>query len=743
MIECAQCGTANMFDGAAFCRSCGAKLDGPRAVATATKTSKKNRQDQDTPENFNRSAERADHADQADHVAADHPDNDLEVRESYEEPENQGNEDQDLDRLNAQDLDSDRMAGNFSAQPAAGEASGTTDSHKPNASDFDRALETYNRQADEPQQLSAADDEGHESLEIESAADVLMRTQADEKVEQPEPRSSLTPGEAQKPSADGSPLQEAVSASERQQLLDNLNKTLHPNSEAHPATDSGDDSVSDSAPATTLPSAYDDIDSDQVDIGWGATPEIDADTDSPAHDILHYRGNKVLLAMTPPPRQGETIKFRGKKYALRKGPLDKKTLGLSAALVLVLLAIILVQQLTAPVPPEPALFGVVKNSETNEVLAGVNVSIPQLDIFTITDEYGSFRFAGLHNNTYQVRLEGELYEAKFYPVSITDNNSAFLQASLDPILNQPKQSRSAVDDEPQETKPRVGQLKISCNVEDASVIVNGKDLGTTGRTFSRMKIGEHELLVRKEGYQDFTQPIKIDPGELTEVNVNLLAVEPDEPKVATAADHFEKAEELMQLHKYTEAAGHYTLALAKDKDYVQAYLRRAEANVALKKDLAARADYRAAADFYLNSNRYRNAIVCFDKILELAPNSVGALQMRGWAKIWNDDKEGGLFDLNRALSIVPEDVDARFQVGKALYVTGNFKEAEKALKKLKDDADKKPEIYAYLALTHLARGDEKDARKSYEKFQQYANSTLQARMSAENDWQKLLAIQEN
>ncbi len=581
-----------------------------------------------------------------------------------------------------------------------------------------------------------------------------MRTQTEEDVKDPRGGASIRKDTGIKPAANSSmqssgskpgDLQgecETVSAAEKQQLLENLDKTL--NGQAHESTTEAESSPLPPA-AEDDPVILNQQPSDETEV-QGAIPSSEDDpiTDTPAHDIVYMRGNKVLLALTPPPRPGEAIKFRGKKYTLTKGPLDKKTLGVAAALVLVFAIVILVQQLAAPAVPQPMLFGIVKNSETNEVLAGVNVSIPKLNIFTVTDEYGAFRFAGLGNNTYQVKVESDLYQARTYPVNIADNGSAFLHASLEPLSHNGRSSgkRTAANDKPAVTKPQLGQLKINCNVEDAQVIVNGKDLGTTERTFTRMKTGNLTLLVRHEGYDDFTQPIKIDPGETTVVAVNLLKTAPEKPKELTAADHFAKAEELMQYHKYTEAAGHYTLALAKDHDYVQAYLRRADANVALGKNLAARADYRAAADYYLNSGRYTNALQCFNKILDLSPNSVGALQMRGWCKIWSNDKQGGLFDLNRALSIVPNDVDARFQVGKALYVIGNYKEAEKSLQKLKDDADQKPEIYAYLALTSLARGDEKDARKAYQKFQELASSTLQARLSTESAWDKLVSLEE-
>ena len=132
---------------------------------------------------------------------------------------------------------------------------------------------------------------------------------------------------------------------------------------------------------------------------------------------------------------------------------------------------------------------------------------------------------------------------------------------------------------------------------------------------------------------------------------------------------------------------------------MQAYLRRAEANEASNKTMNARADFRSAADVYLHSNRFAEAINCYDKIIAMAPNASDAYQLRGWAKISSGNYDGGLKDLEKALSFNKDDTQSQFEYGKALYITNNYKESEKILKKIRKYGDDSPEIYAYLALT--------------------------------------------
>lgn len=225
--------------------------------------------------------------------------------------------------------------------------------------------------------------------------------------------------------------------------------------------------------------------------------------------------------------------------------------------------------------------------------------------------------------------------------------------------------------------------------------------------------------------------------------VTLEDARPSAPAEYTAQDFFTQAETLFGEQQYVEAVGYYTLALAKDNTMVKAYLRRAEAHLAAGKKLNARADYRSAADLYLNAGQYAQAIGCYDKIIAFQPDAADAYTLRGWARIASGNYDGGAADLEKSLSFSPEDKQAQIDVGKAYYMVGRYKDAEKVLKKLKKFGDESPEIYGYLALSHLAMGNEGEARKTYEQFRKAASSSVVARMSTESGWQRLTALAGN
>jgi Flp pilus assembly protein TadD len=440
---------------------------------------------------------------------------------------------------------------------------------------------------------------------------------------------------------------------------------------------------------------------------------------------------------------GEKITYGNHQYTIKKGSIDRKQLIIGGAAGLIVIAVLLIMGFGGSSMPKPSLYGVITDAGTKEVLAGISVSIPQTGASTVTNEAGMFTFPGLPDGRFDIKIEGTLYEAQMMPTSITNGESKMIHGSLSPLPSQGATYAStairSTNENVVSSGPLFGALKVKCGVSDAMVLVDGKALGSANQTFKKVTPGTHTIEVKRDGYEVWEQQVKIDEDQTTTLTVNLTEARAAGPVEYTANDFFQQAEALFTEKNYTEAIGYYTLALAKDNSFVQSYLRRAEANEASNKSMNARADFRSAADLYLHSNRFAEAVTCYDKIIEIAPNASDAFQLRGWAKISSGNYEGGLKDLEKALSFNKDDTQSQFEYGKALYITNNYKESEKALKKIRKYGDDSPEIYGYLALTYLAQGNESDARKNYDAFTKRASSAQSARMTTESGWQRLTA----
>ncbi|MGB5105928.1 MAG: tetratricopeptide repeat protein [Candidatus Zixiibacteriota bacterium] len=730
MIECSKCGSENHFDGAAFCKTCGSQLHAKVAIEIADPVSPL-------------SATTKIQTTKIAAPAADIMANDEFTVEDVTDP---ADSEAELKKIDA-------------SVPEGG---------------IDKLLSLYGN--DEPiEEAQAGAEIESASLGIESASDFLLRQQTSS----PSPVSTVQPQveNVANPPIDklseiqaklthiedtdqqvknplGGPRRKKKESSvpndEKDRLLSSLSKSLHTETTYAPVSEPNLGELNLHIEATQNSN-------DPEELTFGAPvqdatqlpslPVVDSDPAIEVEPVVLLRGKNLSFPDDVRLFPGDHIEFHDQKYTIRKGAVDKRSWILGGVLVGVLVIIMIVQSLTAPAPMKATVFGVVTNSETNEVLAGISVTIPQLNMLTVTDEHGIFKFAGVADGRYDVKVEGGLYEARFFPIVIQNNQSDIVYGSVNPILPQssvstPTQSSVAEASIP-ENQPEYGTLKISSNVTDALVLVDGKSLGKVSQTFKRMKPGNRNIVIRAEGYQEVAQVVNIIGGETTELTANLLSLQSNTPVEYTAEDFFEQAETLHAEQKFIEAVGYYTLALAKDNSMVKAYLRRGEAHLQAGKKLNARADYRSAADLYINSGMYSQAIACYDKIIEFQPNASDAYSLRGWAQIAGGNYDDGLRDLQKALSFTPDDTQALFDVGKANYVTNRYKEAEKLLKKIRKHADENPEIYGYLALTQLALGNENDARKSFDAFRKVASSAQVARMSTESGWQRLTALAGN
>ncbi len=735
MIECSKCGSENHFDGAAFCKRCGAELSAKVAVEVIPEPNQLNQTEKIRIKGKSAAVETASSSEEF-------------TVEDVSDPEDKAEE---LKRLS----------------PSTQEGG------------IDKLLTLYGNDSPIEQAQSDVEDDAAEtkSLGIESASDYLLREQptvdlgqstTTPVIDKPtgqhldkltEIQAKLTHIDDNEPEIKnpmGSPksktVASAVPVDEKHRLLDSLNKSLHnePLSSLQNSVTQSRKTESTFATVSTDSSRTDNVilQNQQSEAVTMEETVVVPEPIVPTTPVAYIRGNKLTFPNNTRMLPGDRVVHNDREYVVRPGAIDKRSWILGGILAAVLVIIMIVQSLTAPEPMKATLFGVATNSETNEVLAGISVSIPQLNISTVTDEHGVFKFAGVADGRYDVKFEGELYEARFFPIIIQNNQSDILYGTVTPLL--PKSSRTStptrsvtVASVPSDDQPEYGTLKIQCNVADASVLLDGKTLGKTSQVFKRLKPGTRNIVIQADGYQEIAQVVNVVAGQTTELTANLLSLNDNKPVEYTADDFFEQAEVLFGEQKYIEAVGYYTLALAKNSSMVKSYLRRAEAHLQAGKPLNARADYRSAADLYINSGMYNQAIACYDKIISFQPDASDAFSLRGWAKIAVGDFDNGLSDLQKVLNFSPEDQQAQFDLGKAYYITNRYKDAEKILKKIRKNGDEYPEIYGYLALTELAQGDESDARKAYDSFRKVASSGQIARMSTQSGWQRLTALAGN
>jgi formylglycine-generating enzyme required for sulfatase activity len=73
-------------------------------------------------------------------------------------------------------------------------------------------------------------------------------------------------------------------------------------------------------------------------------------------------------------------------------------------------------------------------------------------------------------------------------------------------------------------EPIIGRIQLSISPEDAEVLVDGRAVGAGSRTLS-LTAKEHQLTVRKSGFETRSQPITPRPGHEQSLDIRLLTVD--------------------------------------------------------------------------------------------------------------------------------------------------------------------------------------------------------------------------
>jgi serine/threonine-protein kinase len=86
--------------------------------------------------------------------------------------------------------------------------------------------------------------------------------------------------------------------------------------------------------------------------------------------------------------------------------------------------------------------------------------------------------------------------------------------------------------------PQVGQLLVAANVSGAKISVDGRSdpIWVTPYTISDLSVGSHQVVVSKEGYDNYQQAVTIEGGKPFTVNASLTAQAPETPPQTPAEE---------------------------------------------------------------------------------------------------------------------------------------------------------------------------------------------------------------
>jgi predicted Zn-dependent protease len=116
------------------------------------------------------------------------------------------------------------------------------------------------------------------------------------------------------------------------------------------------------------------------------------------------------------------------------------------------------------------------------------------------------------------------------------------------------------------------------------------------------------------------------------------------------------------------------------------------------------------ADVYMRQTRYLEALRCLDRWVELAPDTVRALDWRGWVGYQLDHRGQAISDYERALELQPGRSAVRLRLAEVLVESSRHPEAEPHLERLRAEQPDNPAVLVALARCRAAQARTDEAR---------------------------------
>jgi Flp pilus assembly protein TadD len=458
---------------------------------------------------------------------------------------------------------------------------------------------------------------------------------------------------------------------------------------------------------------------------------------------VFVRGSKMFFPAGTNLKTGEQVSLGGRSYSIKKRELNKRRIILAGILgvVLIFCIAVILPRIFAPSLPGQVV-GLVVNSETNVVIPSAEIILNGLDETLITDANGMFEYEGLKSGDWSVIATKPHYRTASLGFNLSHGKTSVITLYMEPVIPSSAPSEGQDKNKPDDNKvvvktPLYGHLLVNTNIDQAMVIVDNKVLGPSNKIYSQLSTGEHKLVVMKEGYKEYSGTFQVKDDQTTTLDVDLEEIEiAYNPSEISFDEYLAKADDLAAKGSWQEAAGNYTMALAKQEE-AGIYRKRAIAYFKLGQKNQALSDYLKASRQYTRDGHISQSIDCLTELLKIDPGNTTSLRERGFAFLRTGDYQGALADLQNAVELDEESFANQIALGEALYIMGDYKEALKYLKNARKLDQNNARAYALSALASMARGKEKDARRYFREFETRAADIDVREFSGDPDWQRL------
>ncbi|MEW6412420.1 MAG: tetratricopeptide repeat protein [Candidatus Zixiibacteriota bacterium] len=508
--------------------------------------------------------------------------------------------------------------------------------------------------------------------------------------------------------------------------------------------------------------------------------------------IAYYYKNYVHVLGSHSLMTNDTLKVNDREYLLK--PKKIKPTHMVAAvgtLFIILMGLMVAIFTSGSGSGEGHLVGVVLDEYNQPYLMGATIRLPERNATLKSDASGFFAAGLLPVGTYQVDylLEDQLVQTE--QVTVTEDEvrmvllrpgspqrddtpvaraerpapskqpvqpqlqdpapavtkpepSAPLAAKTEPVVPAKPASTKSTTTSTKTSSSAPGKVTLQANVDGARFELDGSVLGAGNLTYSKIKPGTHRYRVESDGYNAVEGSFSLASGEDYKLSVTLTPMkQAEKAQRYKKDDYFHAAESALKNGDYATAVNDFTEAIKFSPSNADAYYRRAQAHAGLKMYRESYDDYLRAGEIYRMKKDLSSAMNCFNAAIELDANSTAAYLGRADLYLSRGDILASLADYDKVVSLDNRNFQGYYGLGEARFKQQQYKKAIKHFKDARSVESENPLVHQYLVLSYLAIADEKNVKKSYEKFVEVATDEQMKQFKADQRYSTVQRIVES
>ncbi len=478
--------------------------------------------------------------------------------------------------------------------------------------------------------------------------------------------------------------------------------------------------------------------------------------------VAYFKKNFIQIMGNPYLRVGDELLINEKHYILKPKKISRNmAIGFFATVLAIILFLVGSQFISPTVSGDGEIVGLILDQDGRPYLEGARVTISSLNKSTSTNAQGFFRFEMVPTGTYNLVYDlGGNYTGRGN-ITVTAGQTTLMTFSDFALKVNPPSGRSetgtagfteTIPERPNDynrqtqtetrsrTKSGFAAIELMANTADARLTVDDKVMGTGNNTYTRIKAGHHKIKVDKSGYTEYTTEIELASDQRVAVTANLNPISNNAVAAASAENYLTLGNLAMGSKNYQKAIVEYSKAIEEKPNFKDAYAKRAEAYGKIGENGKAVDDYVRLGEIYRLSSNNIKAVEAFTAALTFDADNKTALVGRAGARLDKGDYSPALTDYQAALKMDEQFYPALFGSGICHFKLGNNKQADKYFKNAYRINQGDPFLFQYMMLNYLALDDVKKLRKTYAEYKAVANPTELAEFKSSSRFAPIIRL---